>query len=266
MKTTLFLIMAILSSSVFAQQKLDTIYANEKNAVALFFPQPIRQGIVGKHQFVFNYNREDAQYFGLLQATSGQESNLLAITNDGQVYAYILKYAKELPRLTYFIQKSESIGNEKPQEHKIEKDAVKETNYANRSTHFEKFSEYLLKQKSEKLAGKRKKGLRMIVEKMVYNASEVYLVLKLENRSGIDFEIDYLNIYRINSNKKRSASLQKVKDSIIYTHNLPAVVKGAYTVRFVYVLPKFVLGANEAVHVELQESNGHRSLILQFKH
>ena len=266
MRTILFLMMAIHCSSVVAQQKLDTIYANEKKTVALFFPQPIRQGIVGKQQFVFNYNREEAQYFGLLQATPGVESNLLAITNDGQVYAFILKYTKELPRLTYFIKKSESIGNEKPQGHKIEKDAVKEANYANRSTHFEKFSEYLLMQKPEKLARKQKKGLKLVIEKMVYNASEVYLVLKLENRSGIDFEMDYLNIFRINGNKKRRASLQKMKDSIVYAHNLPAVVKDADTVRFVYVLPKFVLGTNEAVQVELQEANGHRSLILRFKY
>ena len=115
MRTILFLMMAIHCSSVVAQQKLDTIYANEKKTVALFFPQPIRQGIVGKQQFVFNYNREEAQYFGLLQAKPGVESNLLAITNDGQVYAFILKYTKELPRHTYFIKKSESIGNEKPQ-------------------------------------------------------------------------------------------------------------------------------------------------------
>ena len=56
---------------------LDTIYANDTKNVALFFPEPIRQGITGSENFVFTYNREKEQYFGLLQAKQGKESNLL---------------------------------------------------------------------------------------------------------------------------------------------------------------------------------------------
>ncbi len=48
---------------------LDTIYANDTKNVALFFPEPIRQGITGSDNFVFTYNREKEQYFGL---TSGK--------------------------------------------------------------------------------------------------------------------------------------------------------------------------------------------------
>lgn len=49
-------------------QILDTIYANDTKNVALFFPEPIRQGVTGADNFVFTYNREKEQYFGLLQA------------------------------------------------------------------------------------------------------------------------------------------------------------------------------------------------------
>ena len=51
---------------------LDTIYANDTKNVALFFPEPIRQGITGSENFVFTYNRENEQYFGLLQAKPGK--------------------------------------------------------------------------------------------------------------------------------------------------------------------------------------------------
>src|SRR5690606_5862133 len=85
-----------------AQKPLDTIYANDKKNVALFFPESIVQGITGASHFVFSYNREKEQYFGLLQAQPGEESNLLVVTDGGAVYSYILKYADTLPELNYF--------------------------------------------------------------------------------------------------------------------------------------------------------------------
>ena len=60
------------------------------------------------------YYREKEQYFGLLQAQPGAASNLLTMTNDDQVYSYILKFFKELPKLNYFISSDEIIGNKRP--------------------------------------------------------------------------------------------------------------------------------------------------------
>ena len=92
---------------------IDTIYANEQMTVSLFFPDPIRQGVTGSSNYAFSFNREKAQYFGLLQATPGKESNLLVVTQDGGVYSYLLRYSQKLEKLNYFIAGSESIGNER---------------------------------------------------------------------------------------------------------------------------------------------------------
>jgi len=40
---------------------LDTIYANDKMNMALFFPSNIKQGITGANHFIFTYNREKGQ-------------------------------------------------------------------------------------------------------------------------------------------------------------------------------------------------------------
>jgi len=42
---------------------LDTIYANDHMNVALFFSEPIKQGIAGSNNFVFTYNREKEGYY-----------------------------------------------------------------------------------------------------------------------------------------------------------------------------------------------------------
>ncbi|MEJ4089376.1 DUF4138 domain-containing protein [Galbibacter orientalis] len=265
MKTIMIFIILTISMSVSAQQPLDTIYANDEKNVALFFPNPIRQGITGASHFVFTYNREKEQYFGLLQAKPGTESNLLTVTNDGNVYSYILKYSEKLPELNYFISENESIGSELPK--RVERDSVagSQDKYANRIAHFQKMGDYLLKSRFENLATKRKKGIKMQLQKMFYDASEVYLVLEVKNKSGIDFEIDYLNVYRTNGNKKRKASYQRLRQKVIYKLNMLHCTTDGETQRFIYVLPKFVLGDNEKLMLELKELNGSRKVILEIR-
>ncbi len=261
----LIIILSILfCSTLNAQQKLDTIYTNEHKNVALFFPQPIRQGITGASNFVFTYNREKEQYFGLLQAQPGTESNLLAVTNDGQVYSYILKYKKELPKLNYFVELRESIGNEVRKTVK-EKPSVQPISEVQKKVlFFEKFSKYLLKLKPENLKTKRKKGLKLRLQRMVYQGSEVYLVLEFSNNSGIDLEIDYLSVHRTNGNKKRKASYQRLEQEIIHRFQFPPIVKNKQSKCFVITLPKFVLGDNEKIEIELKELKGNRKMQIKF--
>lgn len=263
MKKYIIILLIFCSISVHAQKPLDTIYANDEKNVALFFPNPIRQGITGANHFVFTYNREKEQYFGLLQAKPGTESNLLTVTSDGKVYSYILKYKKELPKLNYFLTDSGSIGNEKPAIKKISSVKMTPDLHANRLHYFQKVSSYLLKSNYLTIASKRKKGVKLHLQEIAYDASEVYLILEIKNNSGIEFEIDYLNIYRTNGNKKRKASFQRLKQRVIYKHNMPTAIIDGENQRFVYVLPKFVLGDNEKLMIELKELKGNRKVILE---
>ena len=189
----------------------------------------------------------------------GTESNLLTVTKSGQVYSYILKYKEKLSKLNYFISSKESIGNEQPIILK-QKSFVKPIS---RTSHFKKFSKYLLKSKYESIATKRKRGIKLQLQKMVYNASEVYMALEIKNNSEIDFEVDYLNVYRVNGNKKRKASFQRLVQKVVYQYQFPTEIKTEERKRFVYVLPKFVLGDNEKLMIELKELNGSRKVILK---
>lgn len=263
MKIYIIIVLAICSNYLTAQQSLDTIYANDKKNVALFFPNPIRQGITGTGNFVFTYNREKEQYFGLLQATPGTESNLLTVTKNGQVYSYILKYKEQLKKLNYFITSKESIGSEQPKEIKQKPIAQPQNPNTNRISSFQKFSNYLLKSKYESISTKRKKGIKLRLQKMSYNASEVYLVIEIKNSSEINFEIDYLKVYRTNGNRKRKASFQRLEQRVIHQYKMPNQVMTREKKRFVYVLPKFVLGDNEKLMIELKEMKGSRKVVLK---
>ncbi|WP_345193447.1 DUF4138 domain-containing protein [Algibacter agarivorans] len=263
MKAYIIIILLIFSNYITAQKQLDTIYANESKNVALFFPEAIRQGVTGANNFVFTYNREKEQYFGLLQATPGMESNLLAVTKSGQVYSYILKYKNHLHKLNYFINEKESIGSELPK--KIEQKPILKIKNVDKSRirYFQKFSDFLLKLKYESIRTKRQNGIKLQLQKMAYNNFQVYLVFEVKNNSEIDFEIDYLKVYRASGNRRRKASFQRLEQEVIFKYKMADFIKTGKKKRFVYVLPKFVLGENEKLMLELKEFNGNRRLILE---
>lgn len=262
----IFILIAILFSNVLkAQPVLDTLYANNKKNLALFFPEAIRQGITGASHFVFTYNRETKQYFGLLQAQPGKESNLLVITDDGQIYSYILKYAEALPKLNYFISKTESIGSEvpfslEPKPRQIRLDSIEKS-----LEYFQSFSKYLLKTKPKRLASKKKDGIKIQLQKLVYHKSQTYLVMEVSNTSGVAIDVNFLKIYRISGNKKRKASYQSLEMKPLYIYNPPIKIWNGQSLRFVYVIPKYVLGDKEKLLVELQELNGGRKVQLATK-
>ncbi|MDO7174038.1 DUF4138 domain-containing protein [Mariniflexile sp. AS56] len=180
------------------------------------------------------------------------------------IYIYILKYSDTIKKLNYFIKKSESIGNEKPET--IESAELEEVNKKDDiiNLYYRRYSEYLLKSKSYTMVSKRKQGIVLKLLKVAYNKDEVYMVMEIKNSSGIDLIVDYLNIYAINGNKKVRASFQRIEQEVIFKYKVPDVVTDKQSHRFVYVLPKFVLGDNEKLYVELQELKGNRKISLSY--
>ncbi|MCF6346994.1 MAG: DUF4138 domain-containing protein [Flavobacteriaceae bacterium] len=255
---------------------LDTIYANEKMTTALFFPSDIRQGITGSDNFIFTYNREQQQNLGLLKATPGNVSNLLVITTEGKVYSFIIKYADKLKKLNYFLTITQSIGDEKGESERILKKIEQEGTSLSDNTHEElvhsikeqgflqKSSVALLKLPERKNKKKRKKGMSLAIKNKVYHKAYVYIQFEIKNNSGIDFDINYLKLFKVSGNKKRKASYQELIIKPVFMYNLPGKVRHGETAKFVYVLPKFTLDKNEKVLVKLKEQQG-RVLALKFR-
>ena len=159
----LFLTACAFHPSLAQERKiLDTIFANDQKNVALFFPKPIRQGITGSDNFVFTYNREAEQHFGLLQAKPGKESNLLVINSNGSIFSYILKYKEHLDQLNYFVLKSDTIGNEKPEvigESRVNKEEPKESD---KTYYYDKLCSFLVERK-QKIGGLKKRNQDIVL-------------------------------------------------------------------------------------------------------
>ncbi|MFC4094862.1 DUF4138 domain-containing protein [Euzebyella saccharophila] len=272
MKEILFLFSTLILNQTNAQ-KLRTIPTNEREVVALFFPDEIRQAIVGSPEFTFSYNKEHPQHVGLLQGVKGSESNLLVITATDEVYSYKLKFLNNLDTLNYFIFRNERIGFESSlftptikSPVSVLKDSVKmktpRNDFPNRLEYFKKFSEFHLKHNRNSLKRKVKKGVVLHLRDLIYDRTEVYVFIEIKNRSGIDFEMDYLKVFKVNGNKRKKSSYQKIEIGPIYEHNLPKLIKGGERQSFVLTVPKFTFGDQEKLLLELKEHRGNRILQL----
>lgn len=248
-------------------QILDTIYANDIKNVTLFFPGPIRHGITGSENFVFTYNREREQYFGLLQAKPGKESNLLVINSDGSVFSYIVSYSTSLSRLNYFIPKSSSIGNEKPRIKDSIQFASEETKINNKDFYYQKFCSYILEKKQQIGSIKKEvKDLVLSVENIVFDSDELYFVIQIKNNSTLDYDVNFLNLSTVTRQKGKKRSLQKLYHEPLFRHHMPSRISKNETVRLVYVVPKFSLSNQRRAVLELNEKDGERHIALQVSH
>ncbi|MCK0114894.1 DUF4138 domain-containing protein [Gelidibacter sp. F63206] len=246
---------------------MDTIYANDTMNVALFFPEPIRQGITGSENFVFTYNRENEQYFGLLQATPGKDSNLLVINRNGSVFSYIVRYKSELSKLNYFIPMSSSIGNEKP----VTKDSIpatsQEINKENKEYYRQELSSHLLERKPRRgKTKKRRQNIVLGVEDIVYNRNELYFVIKIDNKSTLDYDLNFLTLSIETRHKGKRKSVQRLHKEAVFTKNLPSKIVKGESARLVYVLPKFSLSSDRRAILELNEKDGERNIELKISH
>ncbi len=244
--------------------KLDTIYANDKKNVALFFPEPIRQGITGSENFVFTYNREKEQHFGLLQAQPGNESNLLVISKSGAVFSYIVKYKKGLNKLNHFISESAAIGNEIPKEKEVQvKTTIPSVDF-NKNVYYKRFCSYLLKQRIQ-IRGlkKRNNGIVLEIENIVFDAEELYFVISVENSSTLDYDINFLNFSIETRKRGKKKSMQRLFQAPVFKHQLPKKIKEGNKVRLVYVLPKFSISKERMLLLRLNENKGERNINLK---
>lgn len=275
MKTIVFIFSMLLLGQIRAQG-LNTIGANERQVVALFFPDEIRQAVVGSSDFTFSYNKENPQHVGLLQGGKGGESNLLVITNSDEVFSYVLKYRKALDTLTYFIPKKQRIGLEKsffisPIKNevsiKIDSPSTKspQIDSQNQLEYYKKFSKFHLRHNRNSLQRKRKKGMVLRLKDVIYDRTEVYALIEIKNKSGIDFEMDYLKLFKENGNMRKKSSYQKIEMKTIYEHNLPMIIKDGESLNFVLTVPKFTFGDTEKLLLELKEDRGSRLLQLVYQ-
>lgn len=138
----------------------------------------------------------------------------------------------------------------------------KKISHIKKKDYFENVSSSLLLKKTKTLKSKRKNGMGLGLQNIQYHNREVYLVFEIKNKSGIDFELEYLKVFEVNGNKRKKSSYQKIQLVPVYAHAYQIMIKNNTSKRFVYVVPKFTLCVSERLLLELKEKRGSRNVQL----
>jgi hypothetical protein len=268
-KITMFLLCAGIAK---AQNRIisDTIYGTDNKNTTLFFPNPIKKAITGNENFYFGYNEETPSTIGIFKATEGLESNLLVITDNGNIFSFIVRYKKDIGKANYFITNDIAVGNEK---NNTIKKSVKETaaKYDSESERKNDSISVFDKTAKEELA----KGIyynriygtkdKIVVQlkNIRYFNNELYFTLILKNNSSLDYDINYLNWYLNSQNKKRNTTSQSIVYKYKYSYNFPKKIEPGESKQVVFVFDKFSINEKKLLVVELTEINGERDVFLE---
>ena len=268
MKLVQYLPVLFLSTAT-AYGQTDTLYVNDTHVLSLIFSKPISRAVTGHANYTLGYNQETPERVGLLQGNQGDDSNLLVVTEDGLAYSFYLVYRNQLEQSHKFISTNKAIGNvlpEKPlDEMTLKKKRGSLIDSMSDSLQYRKASQIFLERNTTVMKAKRKDGMVLRLRDVSYFGKETYIILEIKNRSDIDFEVDFVQLFKVHGNPRKKSSYQKLSLKPLYIYKRPSIVKVGHVERLVYVVPKFTLSGKERLMIELQEKSGSRKLLLKGK-
>lgn len=98
-----------------------------------------------------------------------------------------------------------------------------------------------------------------------YNKNELYVQLKVENKEGLDLDVNFFK-YSLATSYNKSGSNQKLELRPVFVYKQPKTVEAKSENHFVVVFKKFALDEKKELLVELDEESGNRNLSLGIGH
>ena len=293
----LFLIFGYCS---FGQGIRDTIEVSRKFKTILIFQENIAESIIGSDiGFSIDLPKEIGSkfnsrilkiYYDDLAVEKENFTNLTVITESGNLYDFILKLSYSPNNLTWNIssdmaevninteRKKKQAGSsleihtkEIDQNVEIPKDSIpqftSQTLYADNPEEYYRSKSFYMQFDKARIPRyfARKDNVFLWLKGVYYNNNELYVQLKLENKEGIDLDINFIK-YFIESSYKNTTK-QKIpitkKSGLLYEYKVPRTVKGNTENHFVLVFKQFTLDNKKSLLIELDEESGNRNLSLR---
>lgn len=187
-----------------------------------------------------------------------EETNLSVITSDGKLYSFLVCY-KDNPAYLNI-----NLNNASMQPF-IEHTSEKSSTVVNDAmlAHYAKIARNA-ERNIRGLKGKEAK-VCLFVEGFYVKESAMFLRLRLQNQSAINYDIDQLRLYiRDKEQSKRTAVQEKEVMPLLIEGNT-AGIKAKDTQTIVLALPKFTIPDGKYLALEMTEVNGGRNLYLKLK-
>lgn len=241
-------------------------------------------------------------YYDELATEKENTTNYLVITESGNVYDFLIELVEIPVKTTYYIKPNMAVANidsssrnqiEIPMtnpnlgdfveltENKITPDAVSsletiQDNSVDRATaelykqdplEYYRLRCYYMQFDKAKISRyfSRLDNVFLWLKGVYYNENELYFQYRIENKEGLDLDINFIK-HQIATNYKNSSSNQKILLEPLFVYKQPKTVSGKSENHFVLVFKKFALDEKKEVVIVLDEASGNRNLSLSIGH
>ncbi|MEE9361370.1 MAG: DUF4138 domain-containing protein [Cellulophaga sp.] len=292
----LLLLWLIFPLFIFAQKEIEV---SEDYTTVLIFPAEIEEPILGNEQeYLIKTSRNKSNIgkrtirLGYLKIDKVEKNtNLTVFTKDGNSYEYLLKYASTPKKLTHYIKLSESANNlmeiENKESDNTEKVKVKESYYSegvvteeteehkqpeedyeklyitDKISYMNKMCE-LVNNNSKKIYKiyDKSSNIKLSLKQISYSKDELYFHLRIENKGGQTFDVDFINT-RLARGYKGVSTDQSIPLTPLLVYERPSRVKGKSASNFIMVFKKFSINDKKEFQIDLAEKEGERDLLLR---
>ena len=243
-------------------------------------------------------------YYDELAIEKENVTNYLVITDTGNVYDFVLKLVEVPEKTTWYITQEMAVANieGKPIEKRNEnqrqiatpeklnnemekmdtishiknsdkivagnsKDSASKELYLSDPLEYYRLRCYYMQFDKPKISRyfSRLDNVFLWLKGVYYNEDELYFQYRIENKEGLDMDINFIK-HQIATNYKNSSSNQKMELKPVFVYKQPKTIAGKSENHFVVVFKKFALDEKKEVLVELDEESGNRNLSLRIGH
>ena len=238
MKRILTFILIIVTRFTFAQSS--SIYISTTKTTSLIFPFPVKYVDRGSKDLLVQQVKEQDNIL-LVKAATRQfpETNLTVITGEGLVYAFTVNYDDDPGTLVW----------QMPVQHE-----ANVATYANN-----------IIDNPATMHGVRNASFDISAELVgIYiRGGTIYYQLKLDNKSTIDYDINYLSFSIRDKKKAQRTATQQIGLSPLYIAGNVKLIKANSHEKMVFAFPKFTIPDAKFFFIQIDEKNGGRNLKLR---
>lgn len=280
----IYIILILLSTASFGQNKPYEIEVTSNKNVFLYFPSPIEKGMTGNTNYVFGYDTNKAEKFGILKAQKeSSETTLHVITQDQKVYSFIIKYNSETTKFDHFFSTSNALGNMNESKKKIfpkkdinsssitKGDKITDDNYfedknSSSNNDFDFSKELISRGDFYKKYYKTNNNIVLRLSNIAYNADKSFIFLTILNKSSVDYDVNLLQFNKTAKKVSKKSSNQSIEIKPLSTYQEFRRIPAGETKTAVYIFDKISIDKFTKINIELNELRGERNIVLPVSH
>jgi len=229
------------------------VVLNERNRAMVIFPAPVKYLKEGND---FSIECKVTAAKNIVEVTAKDvnfhQTNFFVVDENDNEYNVIVDFGNA-PVYVYNFNKGQKNGT-----------AIVKDNIAS----VEELAEKALAERPHfQQTGMSKNGMDFAIKNVFVNEEYIILVLTINNRSYIDYNIDFMKYFFVDKKVAKSVVQQEIGQEPIRMPEkyVPTIVKGKDKIEFPLFFKKFTIPDDKNFRIEIQEKNGGRNIFFNLQ-